>query len=111
MLRIHINRSSGTVDDVLQIGALVGASEIQYEESYPARFTLRLYDIDGAVEVGRALKDTRPAGVLASLEYTTGAPSSYMRFGSTTTGAVGSGGFGSTHDGTAGKIVGGAFST
>lgn len=109
-LKIFTLRTNGRAEDVIKFGMLTGATEQTYREMYPAALNLALYQINGARDVARLLATVRPAGVLGSLEYTSGAPNTYMRFGSDYGTGHGNGGFG-YETGSHGLPMGGAFQT
>lgn len=108
-LRIRVNSSSGRTKDMLDILALMVATEKNYHETdLPASFHIEVYQPESLYSYRTLLSQARPRGVRASMEYTTGNPSGYMRLGSTY-GAAGGGTLGSTTTGAVGEPIGGAF--
>lgn len=79
--RIAANRSSGLVDDILRVIALVvfdPAAHLQYIPQHPAAFAFRINQVavsdTVAAIAGEFLRDVVAAGVRAVLEYSTVAP-------------------------------------
>ncbi len=106
-LVVFVNRSAGRTRDILQFAKLTKAESYFYIEE-GQHLTLYLYNVSSGPDAARLLARCRQAGVRASLTFTDGPKSSYMRLG-WTSGSSGAGGFGYSV-GTSGKPIGASMS-
>lgn len=87
--KIRVNRSSGSIPDLIGIVSLVNASPIVITEHYPAGFNLELdgqIDQDTANALGAFIHTAKSAGVRGIFIYMLCDPSSVFELDSTTQG-------------------------
>lgn len=83
--RIKTNKSSGSIDQIIAIFALLndGATPPIFEEQFPAAFALKIHGIAGITapdQQAAILRQARKAGVRSVLEYSTAPTGSGFTF-------------------------------
>lgn len=106
-LRIRVNRSKGKAEDIIDVLRLAYPTQVRdYREYYPASFSARVIEADGARAMRDLLHDAKPAGVRGTFEFSSWTNNDTMVFGHTTAGVVPTEhGFGHTSGSTIGRMT------
>lgn len=108
-VRIRVNRSQGTSEDVIQVASLFEGVSVAYLDVYPASFLVEILNDANALVLADLLSETRSAGTYGVLDYTTWATGNDFMWGSVTSASAGQGTWGSvTSPSTGGLLAAGA---
>lgn len=103
LARILVNRSNGTIPELIEIIERLGIAKIEIREYFPSAYDVAIFDTDNGEVITELMQDHKPAGVKLLYKYSANDSDEVFRFSKNLlidTSTV-SGGF-STYSGTGG---------